>query len=86
MAAVATDGTRLLAVGRRELAGSDLGQATAWLSLDGGLSWARLPDDPSFAGAAMGDVIATRSGFAVFGQADDPNALANPSRIWLAGP
>jgi hypothetical protein len=43
-----------------------------------------VPDDPSFARAAMSHIVATSTGFIVFGSVDDPNAPSNVALIWVA--
>lgn len=84
---VATDGTGLVAVGRLEsLDGQGPGSAAVWRSSDQGSAWMRLPDDPSFARAAMRQFLSRGAGLVVFGQADDPNAYADAALIWVAEP
>jgi photosystem II stability/assembly factor-like uncharacterized protein len=77
----------LIAVGHVEDPGTAGEQTSAavWRSTDMGRSWARLPVDPSFRGATASVILAVdENRFVVFGQANDLNALANPTRIWLA--
>jgi photosystem II stability/assembly factor-like uncharacterized protein len=62
------------------------GSAAVWRSSDGGSTWTRLPDDPTFGRAAMSRIVATSTGFIVFGSVDDPNAAANVALIWMAEP
>lgn len=85
---VATDGPDLVAVGRLEPPDDPTGPGSAavWRSSDRGSTWTRLPDDPSFARAGMDHVMSRDTGLVVFGQADDPNAYADPALIWVAEP
>jgi hypothetical protein len=76
----------LIAVGRTEppTGQEEPGSAAVWRSSDGGVTWVAVPDDPSFARAAMSRIVATGTGFIVFGAVDDPNAAANVALIWVA--
>jgi hypothetical protein len=87
MSDVGVVGSDLIGVGRIETA-DGLGPASAavWRSADRGSTWVRLPDDPTFARAGMGHILPLPDGFAVFGEADDPNAYANPDLLWVAEP
>jgi hypothetical protein len=82
---VSVDKTDLIAVGRLEApsGGIDAGSAAVWRSSDRGATWTGITD-PSFARAAMTRILALDTGFATFGQADDPNAFSNANLIWIA--
>jgi photosystem II stability/assembly factor-like uncharacterized protein len=86
MSDVTVDRTQLVAVGRLDPAGGQLGPASAavWRSSDQGSTWTRLPDEPTFAGARMSHLVSSAAGLTVFGQADDPNAYADADLIWTA--
>lgn len=86
MSDVTSDGNDLVAVGRLDPPGGQLGPASAavWRSSDQGSTWTRLTDDPAFAGASMRHVLTATGGLVVFGQADDPNAFADAELIWTA--
>jgi hypothetical protein len=82
---VASNGSDLIAVGYLDrLDGT--GSSAVWQSSDRGATWTRLTDDPSFAGAGLRRVVATGSGFLVFGQSEDPNGGPSTNRIWLVEP
>jgi photosystem II stability/assembly factor-like uncharacterized protein len=85
---VATDGSDLIAVGTIQppTGQEGAGSAAVWRSSDGGSAWIKLPDDPTFGRAAMSRIVATSTGFIVFGSVDDPNAAANVALIWMAEP
>lgn len=88
MSAVAVGPSGFVAVGA---AGSDDEQhGVVWTSPDG-IAWARVPDDPTFAGrngAWMGDVIATAEGFVVVGAEEDHTdwMYGGYAAVWLATP
>lgn len=82
---VAIVGSDLIGVGRLEASdGLGAGSAAVWRSSDTGVTWVRLPDDPTFPRAAMRQILPLTDGFAVFGEADDPNAPANATFLWVA--
>jgi hypothetical protein len=84
--AVAFDGSILLAIGMEDMPGASTARVVPWQSVDHGVTWIRLPNDRALANAHADTVIAVPGGFAVFGAADDPDALSERHLEWIAAP
>jgi len=80
MASVAAGPGGLVAVGSRDDAGN--GSPTVWVSPDG-ITWRRVPDDPSFGGGLMAAVAVDGMSFVAVGTLGLPdNAIA---AAWISG-